>query len=115
MAVRVPAAVLRQLRRAEVRALPGVARSAQHVHGSAGSDVLGELVPVGVHLATEVGVVRQVALGELLERVWDSSPEWQDDATVTEHVRRLRRKIEGDPEQPRWVRTVRGVGCRLEP
>ena len=52
---------------------------------------------------------------QLLERVWASSPDWQSDATVTEHVRRLRRKIEGDPDRPRWVTTVRGVGYRFEP
>lgn len=59
---------------------------------------------------------RQVFTREqLLSHVWDSSSQWQDDGTVTEHVRRLRRKIEAVPEQPRWVRTVRGVGYRFEP
>jgi DNA-binding response OmpR family regulator len=52
---------------------------------------------------------------QLLRQVWDSSVEWQDDATVTEHVRRVRRKIEADPDQPRWLVTVRGVGYRFEP
>jgi DNA-binding response OmpR family regulator len=52
---------------------------------------------------------------QLLEHVWESSAAWQDPATVTEHVRRIRRKIEPDPDQPRWVRTVRGVGYRFEP
>jgi len=52
---------------------------------------------------------------QLLTHVWSSSTEWQDPATVTEHVRRLRRKIESDPDNPRWVCTVRGVGYRFEP
>jgi DNA-binding response OmpR family regulator len=52
---------------------------------------------------------------QLLRNVWASSGEWQDDATVTEHVRRIRHKIEPDPDHPRWVRTVRGVGYRFEP
>jgi two-component system, OmpR family, phosphate regulon response regulator PhoB len=47
--------------------------------------------------------------------VWGSSSNWQSDATVTEHVRRLRRKIEVDPDNPRWIATVRGVGYRFEP
>ena len=47
--------------------------------------------------------------------MWGSNSDWQDDATVTEHVRRLRRKIEVDPDQPRWIKTVRGVGYRFEP
>ena len=51
----------------------------------------------------------------LLEHVWESSLDWQDPATVTEHVRRLRRKIEADPENPCWIQTVRGVGYRFDP
>jgi two-component system phosphate regulon response regulator PhoB len=52
---------------------------------------------------------------QLLQQVWLSSSEWQDEATVTEHIRRIRRKIEVDPDNPRWIRTVRGVGYRFEP
>jgi DNA-binding response OmpR family regulator len=52
---------------------------------------------------------------QLLEHVWASSSEWQSEATVTEHIRRLRQKIEADADQPRWVTTARGVGYRFEP
>ena len=52
---------------------------------------------------------------QILKNVWDSSGNWQDAATVTEHVRRLRKKIEVNPDEPRWLRTVRGVGYRFEP
>ena len=59
---------------------------------------------------------RQVfSRSQLLQDVWDSSPEYQDPATVTVHVRRLRHKIEVDPESPRWITTVWGVGYRFEP
>ena len=47
---------------------------------------------------------------QLLDRVWASAAEWQSEATVTEHVHRLRQKL-----GPRPVRTVRGVGYRFEP
>jgi DNA-binding response OmpR family regulator len=58
---------------------------------------------------------RQVfSRAQLLVSVWDSSPDYQDPATVTVHVRRLRNKIEHDPEQPRWISTVWGVGYRFE-
>jgi len=50
---------------------------------------------------------------ELLEHVWGSTQEWQDPATVTEHVRRLRLKLERDPASPRWLHTVRGIGYRF--
>ena len=52
---------------------------------------------------------------QILKNVWDSSANWQDAATVTEHVRRIRKKIEADPDEPRWLKTVRGVGYRFEP
>lgn len=52
---------------------------------------------------------------QLLERVWDSAPEYQDPATVTVHVGRLRQKLERDPEAPRWITTARGIGYRFEP
>jgi DNA-binding response OmpR family regulator len=59
---------------------------------------------------------RQVfSRSQLLQSVWDSSPEYQDPATVTVHVRRLRHKIEEDPENPRWITTVWGVGYRFGP
>ncbi|MDQ3897746.1 MAG: response regulator transcription factor [Actinomycetota bacterium] len=51
---------------------------------------------------------------ELLERLWPHSAE-RNPATVTEHIGRIRRRIEDDPEQPRWVRTVRGIGYRFDP
>jgi DNA-binding response OmpR family regulator len=44
---------------------------------------------------------------------------WRDTAFVTPrsvdvYVRRLREKIESDPEEPRYLRTVRGTGYRFE-
>jgi two-component system phosphate regulon response regulator PhoB len=50
---------------------------------------------------------------ELLEHVWGSTQEWQDPATVTEHIRRLRLKLEPDATTPRWLHTVRGIGYRF--
>ncbi|HMS89936.1 MAG TPA: response regulator transcription factor [Acidimicrobiales bacterium] len=67
-------------------------------------------------LALLAGSPRQVfTRRQLLEQVWDSAPEFQDPATVTVHVGRLRQKLERDPEHPRWIVTVWGVGYRFEP
>jgi DNA-binding response OmpR family regulator len=52
---------------------------------------------------------------QLLELVWESSPDYQDPATVTVHVGRLRQKIEHDPDRPRFITTSWGVGYRFEP
>lgn len=50
---------------------------------------------------------------QLLDRVWNSSSDWLGEATVTEHVHRLRLKLEADPAHPSLLRTVRGVGYQL--
>ncbi|MDQ3448859.1 MAG: winged helix-turn-helix domain-containing protein [Chloroflexota bacterium] len=51
---------------------------------------------------------------QLLDRVWGSDRDG-DDRTVDVHVRWLREKLEEDPEHPRLLMTVRGVGYRLDP
>ncbi|WP_246142536.1 response regulator [Nocardioides rubriscoriae] len=50
---------------------------------------------------------------QLLDRVWHSSSDWLGEATVTEHVHRLRLKLEREPSRPRILLTVRGVGYQL--
>jgi DNA-binding response OmpR family regulator len=49
---------------------------------------------------------------QLLDRVWGSS-EYRDDHVVAVHVANLRRKLGDTSEEPRFVRTVRGVGYRM--
>jgi DNA-binding response OmpR family regulator len=50
---------------------------------------------------------------QLLARVWGSGKGWQGEATVTEHVRRLRQKIGTYDDGSPIVQTVRGVGYRI--
>ncbi len=51
---------------------------------------------------------------QLLDAVWDYGFDG-DASTVTVHVRRLREKIERDPSNPSYVKTVWGVGYKFEP
>jgi two-component system response regulator ResD len=51
---------------------------------------------------------------ELMEHVWQYAF-YSDTSTVTVHVRRLRAKLEADPDAPRWIETVWGVGYRFAP
>ncbi len=48
----------------------------------------------------------------LLEHVWGDS-DYRDPRTVDVHIRHLREKLEGDPKQPEFLFTVRGVGYRF--
>jgi DNA-binding response OmpR family regulator len=60
-------------------------------------------------LSREPGVVCERS--DLLAAVW--GPGYLDDHLVDVHVANLRRKLGDDPDQPRFIETVRGVGYRL--
>jgi DNA-binding response OmpR family regulator len=49
---------------------------------------------------------------QLMDHVWQYSF-YSDTSTVTVHIRRLRAKLEPDPERPRFIETVWGVGYRF--
>jgi DNA-binding response OmpR family regulator len=49
---------------------------------------------------------------ELMDHVWQYAF-YSDTSTVTVHIRRLRAKLEQDPEHPQWIETVWGVGYRF--
>ena len=51
---------------------------------------------------------------QLLNVVWGTT-DFIDPSTVTVHIRRLREKVERDPSEPRYLKTVWGVGYRFEP
>jgi len=64
------------------------------------------------HLARHAGKV--VVADALLTAVW--GPEYHDELQhVRLYISRLRRKIEDDPKNPRYLQTVRGVGYMLAP
>jgi DNA-binding response OmpR family regulator len=49
--------------------------------------------------------------GQILERVWGDSV--YDDHVVEVHVANIRKKTEDDPNQPKYIQTVRGIGYRI--
>lgn len=51
---------------------------------------------------------------KLLEEIWDSTGDFVSDNTLTVYIKRLREKIEQDPQDPRFIKTARGLGYRLE-
>jgi DNA-binding response OmpR family regulator len=56
---------------------------------------------------------RVLSRQELMKEVWETDY-MGDTRTLSVHVRWLRTKIEDDPNSPRFLRTVRGVGYRFE-
>ncbi len=51
---------------------------------------------------------------QLYRQVWDDSGAVVDENTVTVYVKRIRSKIEEDPKNPVYLKTVRGVGYRFD-
>ncbi len=49
----------------------------------------------------------------LLEALWDIAGEFVNDNTLTVYIKRLREKIEEDPQNPLLIKTVRGLGYKM--
>jgi len=50
---------------------------------------------------------------KLLEDIWDVAGEFVNDNTLTVYIKRLREKIEDDPQNPSIIKTVRGIGYKV--
>ncbi|HDR7760647.1 response regulator transcription factor [Bacillus cereus] len=62
-------------------------------------------------LARNQGIV--LSAEQIYERVWKEQS-FQSDNTVMVHIRKLREKIEENPRKPRYIKTVWGVGYKIE-
>ncbi|MSQ43779.1 MAG: response regulator transcription factor [Chloroflexi bacterium] len=62
-------------------------------------------------LAGNHGIV--LTRNQILRAVWPEELHGEDTRTVDVHVSRLRLKIERDPDEPRFVHTVRGTGYQF--
>ncbi|MBP7185565.1 MAG: response regulator transcription factor [Ruminococcus sp.] len=51
---------------------------------------------------------------KLLESIWDIAGEFVNDNTLTVYIKRLREKIEDDPQDPKIIKTVRGLGYKVD-
>ena len=51
---------------------------------------------------------------KLLEEIWDIGGEYVNDNTLTVYIKRLREKLEDDPQNPKIIKTVRGLGYKIE-
>ena len=52
--------------------------------------------------------------GKLLGEIWDVAGDFVNDNTLTVYIKRLREKIEDDPQHPQIIKTVRGMGYRVD-
>ncbi len=61
-------------------------------------------------LAAHSGQV--LSRSQLLEGIWDIAGEFVNDNTLSVYIKRLREKLGDDPQSPRLIQTVRGLGYR---
>lgn len=57
------------------------------------------------------GVV--LSRNRLLEEIYDIAGEFVNDNTLTVYIKRLRDKIEDDPQNPTFIKTIRGLGYKV--
>jgi len=62
-------------------------------------------------LANHAGQV--LTRSQLLERIWDVAGDFVNDNTLTVYIKRLREKLEDDPQKPELIKTVRGLGYKV--
>ncbi len=55
---------------------------------------------------------RILSRNKLLDDMWDFAGEFVNDNTLTVYIKRLREKIEDDPQNPKIIKTVRGLGYK---
>lgn len=51
---------------------------------------------------------------QLLENIWDVAGDFVEDNTLTVYIKRLRDKIEENPTDPEYIKTIRGLGYIIE-
>lgn len=57
---------------------------------------------------------RVLSRARLLEEIWDVAGDYVNDNTLTVYIKRLREKLETDPQDPQLFKTVRGIGYRMD-
>lgn len=57
---------------------------------------------------------RMLSRAYLLDEVWDMAGDFVNDNTLTVYIKRLREKIEDDPGNPEIIKTIRGMGYRVD-
>lgn len=57
---------------------------------------------------------RVLSRNQLLEAIWDIAGDFVNDNTLTVYIKRLREKIESDPQNPTVIKTVRGLGYKVD-
>jgi DNA-binding response OmpR family regulator len=61
--------------------------------------------------ANHIGQV--LSRNQLLEQMWDVAGDFVNDNTLTVYIKRLREKLEDTPQNPKIIKTIRGLGYKV--
>jgi DNA-binding response OmpR family regulator len=61
--------------------------------------------------ANHIGQV--LSRNQLLEQMWDVAGDFVNDNTLTVYIKRLREKLEDTPQNPKIIKTIRGMGYKV--
>ena len=56
---------------------------------------------------------RIISRTRILEYIWDENENFVNDNTLTVYIKRIREKIEKDPNNAEIIKTVRGIGYKI--
>lgn len=57
---------------------------------------------------------KMITREQILSYIWDSEENFVNDNTLTVYIKRIREKIEDNPNKPEIIKTVRGLGYKIE-
>lgn len=57
---------------------------------------------------------KMITREQILSYIWDNEENFVNDNTLTVYIKRIREKIEDNPTKPEIIKTVRGLGYKIE-
>ncbi|MCA0455887.1 MAG: response regulator transcription factor [Chloroflexi bacterium] len=77
-----------------------------------GSEVLLTALEYRLLLTLFTNQGRVLTRAQILAHIWDVDEDFVNDNTLTVYIKRLREKLEDDPQNPELIKTVRGLGYK---
>jgi two-component system response regulator VicR len=78
-----------------------------------GSEVLLTALEYRLLLTLVINQGRVLTRSQILSGIWDVDETFVNDNTLTVYIKRLREKLEDDPQNPVLIKTVRGLGYQI--
>ena len=78
-----------------------------------GVDVMLTALEYKIFLTLALNYNQVLKRESILANIWDVNEEYVNDNTLTVYIKRIREKIEDDPNHPRIIQTVRKLGYKV--